>query len=69
MPEMDGIELLSALKEQEVEAPLVMIWTKGGMVAMVVCVRMGEKPSMFRMTATKTKPPSMNKVITAPIRS
>ena len=49
MPEMDGIELLSALKEQEVEAPLVMISGHGNIETAVECLKKGafdfiEKP-------------------------
>lgn len=46
---MDGIELLSALKEQEVEAPLVMISGHGNIETAVECLKKGafdfiEKP-------------------------
>lgn len=49
MPEMDGIELLSALKEQEVEAPVVMISGHGNIETAVECIKKGafdfiEKP-------------------------
>ena len=49
MTEMDGIELLSALKEQEVEAPLVMISGHGNIETAVECLKKGafdfiEKP-------------------------
>lgn len=49
MPEMDGIEFLSALKEQEVEAPVVMISGHGNIETAVECIKKGafdfiEKP-------------------------
>ncbi len=49
MPEMDGIELLSALKVQEVEAPVVMISGHGNIDTAVECIKKGafdfiEKP-------------------------
>ena len=49
MPEMDGIELLTALKEQEVEAPVVMISGHGNIETAVECIKKGafdfiEKP-------------------------
>lgn len=49
MPEMDGIELLTALKEQEVEAPVVMISGHGNIETAVDCIKKGafdfiEKP-------------------------
>lgn len=49
MPEMDGIELLTALKEQEVEAPVVMISGHGNIDTAVECIKKGafdfiEKP-------------------------
>lgn len=49
MPEMDGIELLTALKEQEVEAPVVMISGHGNIDTAVDCIKKGafdfiEKP-------------------------
>jgi len=49
MPEMDGIELLSALMENEVEAPVVMISGHGNIDTAVECIKKGafdfiEKP-------------------------
>jgi DNA-binding NtrC family response regulator len=49
MPEMDGIELLSALKDQEVDAPVVMISGHGNIETAVECIKKGafdfiEKP-------------------------
>ena len=49
MPEMDGIELLTALKELEVEAPVVMISGHGNIETAVECIKKGafdfiEKP-------------------------
>ncbi|MBP1677880.1 MAG: putative two component, sigma54 specific, transcriptional regulator, Fis family [Bacteroidetes bacterium] len=49
MPEMDGIELLTALKEQEVDAPVVMISGHGNIETAVECIKKGafdfiEKP-------------------------
>lgn len=49
MPEMDGIELLEALKEKEVEAPVVMISGHGNIETAVECIKKGafdfiEKP-------------------------
>jgi len=49
MPEMDGIEFLSALKEKEVEAPVVMISGHGNIETAVECIKKGafdfiEKP-------------------------
>ena len=49
MPEMDGIELLAALQEKEVEAPIVMISGHGNIETAVECIKKGafdfiEKP-------------------------
>ncbi len=49
MPEMDGIELLNALIEKEVEAPVVMISGHGSIETAVECIKKGafdfiEKP-------------------------
>ncbi len=49
MPEMDGIELLTALKELEIEAPVVMISGHGNIETAVECIKKGafdfiEKP-------------------------
>ncbi len=49
MPEMDGIELLTLLKEKEVEAPVVMISGHGNIETAVECIKKGafdfiEKP-------------------------
>lgn len=49
MPEMDGIEVLSALKEMEIEAPIVMISGHGNIDTAVECIKKGafdfiEKP-------------------------
>ena len=49
MPEMDGIEFLSALKEKEVEVPVVMISGHGNIETAVECIKKGafdfiEKP-------------------------
>jgi DNA-binding NtrC family response regulator len=49
MPEMDGIELLQALTEQEVEVPIVMISGHGNIETAVECIKKGafdfiEKP-------------------------
>lgn len=49
MPEMDGIELLSVLREQEIEAPVVMISGHGNIETAVECIKKGafdfiEKP-------------------------
>ena len=49
MPEMDGIELLTALKEKEIEAPVVMISGHGNIETAVECIKKGafdfiEKP-------------------------
>ncbi|MBP6610499.1 MAG: sigma-54-dependent Fis family transcriptional regulator [Paludibacter sp.] len=49
MPEMDGIELLTALMENEVEAPVVMISGHGNIDTAVECIKKGafdfiEKP-------------------------
>jgi DNA-binding NtrC family response regulator len=49
MPEMDGIELLHALKEKEIEAPVVMISGHGNIETAVECIKKGafdfiEKP-------------------------
>ena len=49
MPEMDGIELLNALKQAEVESPIVMISGHGNIETAVECIRSGafdfiEKP-------------------------
>ncbi len=49
MPEMDGIELLNALRQAEVESPIVMISGHGNIETAVECIRSGafdfiEKP-------------------------
>ena len=49
MPEMDGIELLTALKELELEAPVIMISGHGNIETAVECIKKGafdfiEKP-------------------------
>ncbi|HLP06476.1 MAG TPA: response regulator, partial [Paludibacter sp.] len=49
MPEMDGIELLTALRELEIEAPVVMISGHGNIETAVECIKKGafdfiEKP-------------------------
>jgi len=49
MPEMDGIELLTQLKEKEIEAPIVMISGHGNIETAVECIKKGafdfiEKP-------------------------
>lgn len=49
MPEMDGIEFLTALKEKEVEVPVVMISGHGNIETAVECIKKGafdfiEKP-------------------------
>jgi DNA-binding NtrC family response regulator len=49
MPEMDGIELLTLLKEKEIEAPVVMISGHGNIETAVECIKKGafdfiEKP-------------------------
>ena len=41
MPEMDGIELLSALREAEVESPVVMISGHGNIETAVDCIKRG----------------------------
>lgn len=58
MPEMDGIELLTTLKNQEVEAPVVMISGHGNIETAVECIKKGafdfiEKPiDLNRMLIT-----------------
>lgn len=49
MPEMDGVELLSTLKEKEIEVPVVMISGHGNIETAVECIKKGafdfiEKP-------------------------
>lgn len=49
MPEMDGIEFLSAIKEKEIESPIVMISGHGNIETAVECIKKGafdfiEKP-------------------------
>jgi DNA-binding NtrC family response regulator len=49
MPELDGIELLTQLKEKEIEAPIVMISGHGNIETAVECIKKGafdfiEKP-------------------------
>lgn len=49
MPEMDGLELLTLLKEKEIEAPVVMISGHGNIETAVECIKKGafdfiEKP-------------------------
>ena len=70
MPEMDGIELLSALKEQEVEAPVVMISGHGNIETAVECIKKGafdfiEKPiDLNRMLITLRNALDKNSLVT-----
>jgi len=70
MPEMDGIELLSALKEQEVEAPVVMISGHGNIETAVECIKKGafdfiEKPiDLNRLLITLRNALDKNSLVT-----
>ncbi|MDD3079809.1 MAG: sigma-54 dependent transcriptional regulator [Paludibacter sp.] len=70
MPEMDGIELLSALKEQEVEAPVVMISGHGNIETAVECIKKGafdfiEKPiDLNRLLITVRNALDKNNLVT-----
>ncbi|MGB4415246.1 MAG: sigma-54 dependent transcriptional regulator [Paludibacter sp.] len=70
MPEMDGIELLSALKEQEVEAPVVMISGHGNIETAVECIKKGafdfiEKPiDLNRLLITVRNALDINNLVT-----
>ncbi|MCE5330909.1 MAG: sigma-54 dependent transcriptional regulator [Bacteroidales bacterium] len=70
MPEMDGIELLSALKEQEVEAPVVMISGHGNIETAVECIKKGafdfiEKPiDLNRLLITVRNALDINTLVT-----
>ena len=60
MPEMDGIELLSALREAEVESPVVMISGHGNIETAVDCIKRGaadfiEKPIDLNRLLITTK--------------
>jgi two-component system, NtrC family, nitrogen regulation response regulator NtrX len=70
MPEMDGIELLTALKEQETEAPVVMISGHGNIETAVECIKKGafdfiEKPiDLNRMLITLRNALDKNSLVT-----
>jgi len=70
MPEMDGIELLEALKEKEVEAPVVMISGHGNIETAVECIKKGafdfiEKPiDLNRLLITVRNALDKNTLIT-----
>ena len=60
MPEMDGIELLSALRDAEVESPVVMISGHGNIETAVDCIKRGaadfiEKPIDLNRLLITTK--------------
>ncbi|MBQ7672079.1 MAG: sigma-54-dependent Fis family transcriptional regulator [Paludibacteraceae bacterium] len=60
MPEMDGIELLSALREAEVDSPVVMISGHGNIETAVDCIKRGaadfiEKPIDLNRLLITTK--------------
>ncbi|MBR4547729.1 MAG: sigma-54-dependent Fis family transcriptional regulator [Paludibacteraceae bacterium] len=60
MPEMDGIELLSALREADVESPVVMISGHGNIETAVDCIKRGaadfiEKPIDLNRLLITTK--------------
>ena len=60
MPEMDGIEVLSALREAEVESPVVMISGHGNIETAVDCIKRGaadfiEKPIDLNRLLITTK--------------
>ena len=60
MPEMDGIEVLTALREAEVESPVVMISGHGNIETAVDCIRRGavdfnEKPNDLNRLLITTK--------------
>jgi DNA-binding NtrC family response regulator len=60
MPEMDGIEVLTALREAEVESPVVMISGHGNIETAVDCIRRGavdfiEKPIDLNRLLITTK--------------
>lgn len=70
MPEMDGIELLTALKEQEIEAPIVMISGHGNIETAVECIKKGafdfiEKPiDLNRLLITVRNALDKNNLVT-----
>ena len=60
MPEMDGIELLTALQEAEVETPVIMISGHGNIETAVECIRKGafdfiENPFELNRVLVSTK--------------
>ena len=60
MPEMDGIEVLTSLREAEVESPVVMISGHGNIETAVDCIRRGavdfiEKPIDLNRLLITTK--------------
>ena len=70
MPEMDGIELLTALKELEIEAPIVMISGHGNIETAVECIKKGafdfiEKPiDLNRLLITVRNALDKNNLVT-----
>ena len=70
MPEMDGIELLHAIAEAEVESPVVMISGHGNIETAVECIRNGafdfiEKPLDLNRLLVTTKNAIEKKVLLA----
>lgn len=69
MPEMDGIELLNALLENKVEAPIVMISGHGNIETAVECIKKGafdyiEKPiDLNRLLITVRNALEQNKLV------
>lgn len=70
MPEMDGVELLTLLKEKEVEAPVVMISGHGNIENAVDCIKRGafdfiEKPiDLNRLLVTVRNALDKNSLVT-----
>lgn len=70
MPEMDGIELLSALKEKEIDTPVVMISGHGNIETAVECIKKGafdfiEKPiDLNRLLITVKNALDKNNLVT-----
>lgn len=70
MPEMDGIEVLSALKSLEIEAPVVMISGHGNIDTAVECIKKGafdfiEKPiDLNRLLITLRNALDINNLVT-----
>jgi len=70
MPEMDGIELLSQLKEKEIDVPIIMISGHGNIETAVECIKKGafdfiEKPiDLNRLLVTVRNALERNSLVT-----